>query len=394
MRAYKVTMFNSEQGLVSNEIFYGKDKNDVLYRMKQRAREEGVVLLKVRSAYWVQKKLPLSLIIKFTDQLQVLLKSGLYIEEALQISARAFEGTQLGSLTAHVGDLIQKGSSFSDALKAQGVFPPYYLHVIALGEKTGDIATVFGELSHFLQMRKTMQSKFLTAMMYPLLILSILIVGIVLFTLFFLPKYETLVLSINSSVGQTVRNNIASLQWFAVFAVFALVATLCGTVVIKRNNTARYRVHKLVTQLPIIRNYVWSKELYWICFFLKSLLTAGVRIENAFAELRFVIGNAYMAEIFSEAADKLTKGDSLIDALAEHKALPALFSQWIALTDYADDKGIVFTRLHAFYKDKVTTIYNMFDQWAQPCMILAVGAILFLIIQAIIVPLFSMYTDF
>ncbi len=79
---------------------------------------------------------------RFTRTLGLLLRSGLPILRALELSARTVGNTAIEKKVRKAGERVIEGASLSSALKDAGGFPPILLHMIATGERSGEIEDI------------------------------------------------------------------------------------------------------------------------------------------------------------------------------------------------------------------------------------------------------------
>jgi general secretion pathway protein F len=76
---------------------------------------------------------------RLTRTLGTLMKSGIPVIAALEISQRISQNRVITRATQTIAELVHKGESIADAVKTTGLFPPVVFHVIATGQMTGNI---------------------------------------------------------------------------------------------------------------------------------------------------------------------------------------------------------------------------------------------------------------
>lgn len=86
---------------------------------------------------------------RFSQTLSTLLTSGVTILEALRITARTAGNMVLEKGLERTVQRISGGLSIADPLRETGLFPPMVTQMIAVGEKTGDLAGMLGKISEF-----------------------------------------------------------------------------------------------------------------------------------------------------------------------------------------------------------------------------------------------------
>jgi type IV pilus assembly protein PilC len=127
---------------------------------------------------------------RFTQTLSTLLSSGVTILEALNITAKTAGNRVLELGILRTVDKIQGGLSIAEPLKETGVFPPMVIHMIAVGERTGDLAGMLKKVSEFYQEEVDAAVEALTSVIEPIMVCVIgAIVGGILIAMY-LPMFD------------------------------------------------------------------------------------------------------------------------------------------------------------------------------------------------------------
>src|SRR5207247_6278407 len=74
---------------------------------------------------------------RFSRTLSTLLKSGIGLLPSLDIVKNIVDNRVLFQATEDARDAIREGQSIAPPLKKSGIFPPLMIHMIAVGEKSG-----------------------------------------------------------------------------------------------------------------------------------------------------------------------------------------------------------------------------------------------------------------
>ena len=114
---------------------------------------------------------------QFARTLATLLKSGVPITEALNVSSDSLSQPRLRQQAKGFSESVSKGKSLSDILgENKQVFPAIMVQTIKTGEKTGTLEEVLKELADFYESEVEHQLKRLTSLLEPVLML---VVGII-----------------------------------------------------------------------------------------------------------------------------------------------------------------------------------------------------------------------
>jgi len=112
-------------------------------------------------------------IARFTRILGTLIKSGVPILEALQVSSNAIGNLVISSAVLGAKTKIKEGQSISSPLAASGVFPPMVTQMIMVGEESGELEEMLVNVAKFYDEEVDRAVERLTAIIEPLLMVVI-----------------------------------------------------------------------------------------------------------------------------------------------------------------------------------------------------------------------------
>jgi general secretion pathway protein F len=116
---------------------------------------------------------------RFASTLSILTASAVPVLEGMRIAGNVLENTYIKQLVVEAAMKVQGGSSLRAALEATKVFPPMMIHMIASGEKSGELQDMLARAAKNQEREFEMQVNIALAIMGPVLILAM--AGIVFF---------------------------------------------------------------------------------------------------------------------------------------------------------------------------------------------------------------------
>ncbi|NLN86539.1 MAG: type II secretion system F family protein [Syntrophomonadaceae bacterium] len=121
------------------------------------------------------------IMVALTSTLGMLLQAGVPLLKALQVAAGTITNYQGREVLQNVIRSISAGESLAVPLRQSGLFPPMLTDMIAVGEATGSLDTVLGQLAEYCERELTDRLENLARMIEPLLILlvAVMVGGIV-----------------------------------------------------------------------------------------------------------------------------------------------------------------------------------------------------------------------
>lgn len=108
-------------------------------------------------------------IARFTRILGTLIKSGVPILEALQVSSNAIGNLVISAAVLGAKTKIKEGQSISSPLAASGVFPPMVTQMIMVGEESGELEEMLINVAKFYDEEVDRSVEKLTAIIEPLM---------------------------------------------------------------------------------------------------------------------------------------------------------------------------------------------------------------------------------
>jgi type IV pilus assembly protein PilC len=110
---------------------------------------------------------------RFSQTLSVLLRSGVPILEALEITSETVNNTVLANAVKDVQSGVKTGESMAKPLGTHKVFPPMVVQMIAVGEETGAVDTMLDKIGEFYNQEVEATVNALTSLLEPLLIVML-----------------------------------------------------------------------------------------------------------------------------------------------------------------------------------------------------------------------------
>src|SRR6266702_496042 len=177
---------------VIEEAISGPDGKETRRRAATTARvtktraKKGIVLFK-------RRKVKSKILMIFTRQLATLIDSGLPLLRSLNVLAKQERDKLMKNTIIKVADAVQGGSTFSDALALHPrIFNDLYVNMVKAGEVGGLMELVLTRLSEFQEKANKIKNKVVSAMVYPIIVMT-MAVGIMAFLLVFIvPKFEAI----------------------------------------------------------------------------------------------------------------------------------------------------------------------------------------------------------
>jgi general secretion pathway protein F len=110
-------------------------------------------------------------IARFASTLSTLMTSGVPLLAALGIVKNVMSNVVLANAVADAQEAVREGSAVHQPLKKSGEFPPMVVHMIAVGERTGELSSMLERVAKTYESQVNRRVETLTALLEPLMIL-------------------------------------------------------------------------------------------------------------------------------------------------------------------------------------------------------------------------------
>jgi general secretion pathway protein F len=248
------------------------------------------------------------------------------------LKAPELQGAHL--ILAAVRDRIREGESLSAAMRAVSErVTAFEEAVIAVGEKTGALEEAIERLAGFLEEQESLREKLQTAMLYPVVVLSLSVIISGLILGFMLPAFQKIFAETNMQLPWMTRFLLFSGRAGG-FAILALVlaVVIFALILKKRMKTdfsVREKLEKSLLRLPIYgKGY---REVLSLRFsrVLAFLLERGIGLVQGIAMAGHATGCHWLASEAAAATDELRQGQNLPDAIRRIRALHPSLAAWV-----------------------------------------------------------------
>ena len=332
--------------------------------------------------------------LEFTRTLSLLIRSGLPVQEALEVSEILFEDNRTKALIVRVRENMIKGNSFSSALEEEEIFSPLYRGMIKIGEKIGNLNEILDHLTLLMENRKKLNDKFKTAMIYPAILLLLIFSGISALIIFLIPRLES-----GFTAGAARPEQLASAVRAARGILIAMVGipgvllvVLLFTALFSRFNRG-FALFKDRTALafPFLGEFRKKRELYNLNFALSILAGCSVPLESALALAGSSLQNRYLKQRIEAVRESLIKGNPLSGIFLEEAVFPMEMTRWIYIGERTGKIGTVFGQLKTYYEHEIEKNLDRILTLIEPLTSLFIGAVLLTVIMLVVLPLLTMY---
>ena len=387
----------------------GREKTGVLEgdaarQIRQQLREQGLTPLSVeevqqreertRKRAFFKPKISAGDLALITRQWATLVRSGMPVEEALRTVSLQTEKARIKSMVVAIRSKVMEGHSLASALEDfSHIFSDLYRATVEAGEQSGHLDTVLERLADYTESRQQIASKMTQALVYPVM-LTLVAIGVVVGLLtFVVPK----IVAVFENMGQELPPLTRGLIGTSDFMVdhFVLIALVVGSLVfgfiyMLRFENFKRKYHRLLLNTPLLKKIVRGFNSSRFARTLSIVASSGVPILDGLQIASQVLTNLPMRDAVQEAARKVREGSAIHKALEKSGYFPPMTIHLIASGEASGNLEEMLERAADNQERELEAVTQGLLALFEPVLILVMGAIVLVIVLAILMPIFNM----
>jgi general secretion pathway protein F len=329
-----------------------------------------------------------------TRQLATLVRSGIPLEEALLAVSQQSEKERVKSVIAGVRSRVMEGRSLADGLAAfPTVFPEIYRATVSAGEQSGHLDAVLERLADYTENRQVLQQKIRDAMIYPVL-LTVICLGIVALLLgYVVPEVVRVFEAGERPLPILTRMLIAASDFLRAWWWLLLAIGLGGAWAVRRwlrEPDARRRWHAFKLGLPLIGRITRGNNAARFARTFSILTASAVPVLEALRIAGEVVTNVPMREAVQAAAVRVREGAPIARSIGTSKLFPPMLVHLVASGETSGELEAMLERAADNQERELDGVVNAAVGILGPVMILLMGGFVFVIVIALLLPIFQL----
>jgi type IV pilus assembly protein PilC len=335
----------------------------------------------------------------FTRQLSTLVDAGLPILRSLRILEAQQKPGMLRVAIRLVAEDVEAGKTLSEAMATYPkAFDRLYTNMVRAGELGGVLDVILQRLADFMERSQALKRKVVSAMIYPIAVITFAVLIVMGLMTFVVPKFKTIFeaqhshLPILTAMLLGLSDWILAGGWAVVlgipFAVYLLVKLL------KASAAGRMLVDRIKLGIPIIGGVVSKTSVARFTRTLGTLLAAGVPILEALNITRETSGNSLYASALSKVHDGIREGESFAEPLRQAKIVEPMVINMIDVGEETGELDKMLNKIADTYDEETETLVAGMVSLMEPIMVITLGVIVGFIVVSLFMPMIGMIQSF
>jgi len=375
----------------------GVDEAESARGLRDRLRAEGLTPTAVEPAATpgaASLRLSPREVALATRQLATLTQAGMTLDAAIGATAAQADDPRTASLLTALRTHVAGGESLPAALERYPrTFGDLYRGLVAAASESGRLPEVLGRLADYLEARIALRERFTTALIYPALVALVALAVVAVLLVYVVPQVVSVYQQSRQTLPWLTQALIAASAFFRATAWLwiglAVIVTLAFALAM-RGEAFRAAVHRRILATPGIGRLARSLDTARFASTLAILVGSGTPLLRALDAAAGVIRMRPIAQAARDAAAGVREGMPLARALAATREFPPVLVHLTASGEGGGRLAPMLERAAADLEREAERRLAWIAALVQPLMIVVMGAIVLVLVLAIMLPIVSM----
>ncbi|NWG73521.1 MAG: type II secretion system F family protein [Rubrivivax sp.] len=384
----------------------GKDKNGKIVRGEIRSageaavnamlRRQGVLVTKIKKRRTVggraikQKDIAI-----FTRQLATMMKAGVPLLQAFDITARGSPNPRMTKLLNEIRADVETGTSLSAAFRKHPMyFNALYCNLVEAGEAGGILEALLERLALYEEKTLALKQKIKSALIYPVAVLVVAFIVLSIIMIFVIPAFKDVFSSFGADLPAPTLAVIAMSEFFVAYWYIIFGVLIGGSYFFfeswKRSEKMQKFMDRLLLKIPVFGDLVYKSVIARWTRTLSTMFAAGVPLVEALDSVGGASGNA----VFAEATEKIQKdvatGSALTTSMQTTGVFPSIVLQMTSIGEESGSLDHMLGKAAEFYEDEVDEMVKGLSSLMEPFIIVVLGILIGGIVVSMYLPIFKL----
>jgi type IV pilus assembly protein PilC len=369
---------------------------------RQKLAERGLYVFSVRDHFDLiaqftkstsDRKIKPQDFLIFNQQFNTLIKAGLPILKALDLLAERAAAPAMRPVLGEVRQRVRDGALLSEALAAQGSFPPVYVTVITAGERSGNLTGVLEQYISYLKVSTGFRSSLITTLIYPSVLVAAAVLVVTYVVTYAMPQFAELYHELGVPLPAPTRILLGvalPLRTYFLIMVALLAVAAAGIFIWTRSEAGALAIDRIKPRVPVLGD-IWLKtQIAQFSRTLSTLLVGGTPLVAALSTASAAMDSALISTSVDAAAERVRQGKSLHESLAETRLFPGLGLEMIEVGEASGALNAMLTSVAEFYEEEVATRLQRTLTWIPIVILVVMALVIGFILVALYLPMFSL----
>ncbi len=333
-----------------------------------------------------------ALLLDFTKELAILLNSGIKLTEALSVLTQQTTDVKFKNALVDIRDRVVTGESFTDALKDYSdYFDVIYVSMVRVGEVTGSLGGNLATIANFMEKRQRIESKIVTAMIYPIVLITFCLAAVIILTTTVIPKIADQIARTGQELPWITRQLMNAshvlTSWWLVVVLATIFGIVWGIKKFLKTERGAYLRDRFLLSLPLFGPLIRQRVVSRFASTLSTLLGSGLAMAESLRVVSEVTGNTLMSRAVIQARERILAGADIATPLRDSGVISPAIAHMVAVGEKSGELEMMLKNISENLEASSDIVIERLSAAVEPIIIIVMAAIIGIIAYATILPI-------
>lgn len=332
-------------------------------------------------------------LVLFSHELQVLLKAGLNVVEALEVLAEREQRSSTREIYAALLASLREGHTLSRAMSlCPEVFPPFFVASVRASETSGEIATALARYVEYQSNVDLLKKKIVSASVYPILLIFFGALVLLFLLGYVVPRFSRIYADHGGDLSMASRILLGwgqFMQSHGTLLLPGMAAALCLAAWWLWLPGTRARLARLAWNMPNIGEKLRLYQLTRLYRTLAMLLRSGIPIITALDMVRDLLAPSPRLRLAGVRKD-VSEGRPLSEALEHHGMATAVAFRLARVAEQTGGMSEMLEHSAKFHEEEMMRWVDMFTRLFEPLLMSVIGIVIGAVVLLMYMPIFEL----
>ncbi len=339
-----------------------------------------------------QKKLSNTELSYFCSQMALVLHSGISTLEGISMMLEDNADKKDSEILSSLLHGMESYGLLHIALKNSGVFPNYMIHMVQIGEETGNLDEVMVALSKHYEREESIRTSVSHAVSYPLIMSGMILAVIIVLLVRVMPIFSQVFKQLGTemtgfaaglvTIGETISSySLIFVIILALVIIFVLVCLKTGLGV------------RIIRLFKGARDLSLSISAGRFADGMALTLKSGLAPDRSFDLVSSLNEDPEFAKRLSDCKVKMENGLDLSESLHKSGIFSGIYARMANVGSKAGALDIVMSQIADLYQEEIDTRINNTLSVVEPALIIVLSIVVGIILISVMFPLLGIMSS-
>ena len=379
----------ADSGAVATQLF-GSGITPVEIGTARTPSDDGIGRLLAR---FTKRSVEPTELLLFSRQMYALLKAGVPIMRALAGLQESATNPTFRDVLRDIRESLDNGRPLSTSMQRTGVFSPFYVAMVYVGETTGMLEEIFLRLYNHLEFQEFMRNQVKSALRYPIFVMVAMMVAIVVINLFVIPAFAKVYAGFNAQLPLLTRLLIGFSEFMVAtwwLQALILIAAIFGCRSYVKTESGRYKWDRMKMRIPVAGKIVLKATMARFARSLALAIRSGVPIVQGLTLVAQTVENAFVARQIDRMRDGVERGESVLRTASHAGIFTPVVLQMVMVGEESGALDDMMQEIADIYQREVEYELKTLGAQIEPILIIGLGILVLILALGVFLPIWDL----